>query len=696
MLQKIQHHSFLYLGTIIILMFNACSKNAPVCKNRTAWTESNQPREVFAAIGHVQQVSVMAISPDGRYLLSGSTDRTIKLWDINTKREIRTLQGHMCIGGIAALVFIPGTRCCASGAWDGVRIWDLLTGEQLAYYNTISIASMDVSPDGRSLIAAGGGAMALIDLYKNKVTRLIPEATNSVLFSPDGHFFYEYNVDGTVKKWDVKKWKVINKSPVNFGQWDTRITLSHDGNSLLVSNPHQGIMALNLSGVSILWERAFKGPFIRLSFPVINAEDKLFVFLKGEDQGVDSLILASLSDGHIVASYPYDLTTFAFLPDNHTLVSALSDHSMNLIDVNAGGRTTFADPGSHSLHYEEGNTITISPDGHYIAYCDKIIPPGNNTLADVIRIWDVTTCSEVKSLLVAACNNPVFLADNQTIAAGGKDGTIRFYSVESGKEIKVFSKPCHTGDFGGIPNIAVSADNKLLLTSCDTTLYLWNMETGHIISSFPTPQQPIKTVGISPDCKYALSASVYNPGICTWEIPSGKMIGAFSDSVAFDTYSASFLKDGRSVLSSHVNGIVYIRDIFTGTVQDSLRRGEIPGESIYSAAASSDSKTVIAGGESGLLKIYEPGKHENIRLCPGHQGSIEAVTFSPDGKEGYSLGQDGTLRIWNIDEGKEVATCYGFTDGEWASITSDGQYNSSPSGRAHLFVRYGMQVLPVK
>jgi WD40 repeat protein len=74
--------------------------------------------------GHTDWVNSVAFSPDGRLLASGSSDRTIKLWDVATGREVRTLSGHTDI--VTSVAFSPDGRLLASGSDDKtIKLWDI-------------------------------------------------------------------------------------------------------------------------------------------------------------------------------------------------------------------------------------------------------------------------------------------------------------------------------------------------------------------------------------------------------------------------------------------------------------------------------------------------------------------------------------------------------------------------------------------
>jgi WD40 repeat protein len=154
----------------------------------------------------------VAYSPDGRRIASASFDRTVKVWDAATGREVRTLIGHL--GQVVRVAYSPpdGHRI-ASASWDNtVRIWDAATGEEVLKLPRQGaddfLGVVVYSPDGRRI---AGNTLAqsvrLLDPATGQEERSLSGHTGgvwSVAYSPpDGRRIASASIDKTVKMWDA-------------------------------------------------------------------------------------------------------------------------------------------------------------------------------------------------------------------------------------------------------------------------------------------------------------------------------------------------------------------------------------------------------------------------------------------------------------------------------------------------------------
>ena len=192
------------------------------CGELFIW-DANSGKRLKTLEGHSDKVSSVCWSPDGRYLASGSEDKTVIIWDVNSGAKLQTLYGHS--KEVRSVCWSPDGKYLASGADDETLIiWDANSGQKLKTLEGHSwkVISVSWSPDGKYL--ASGSTKTIKGKYfwelyidcgeiiiwdakngeKLKTLEGHSYGVNSVCWSPDGKYLASGSWDKTVIIWDAK------------------------------------------------------------------------------------------------------------------------------------------------------------------------------------------------------------------------------------------------------------------------------------------------------------------------------------------------------------------------------------------------------------------------------------------------------------------------------------------------------------
>lgn len=221
-------------------------------KNQIRGIRGSSWRYLRSLTSHTWPVLSIAISSDNQFLVSGSADYTIKIWELQTSRLIATLRGHS--EPVYAVAMSPDNQHIVSGSSDNtIKIWELSTGELISTLtgHSDSVYSVAISPDGQT-IASGSWDNTiklwnLPDSISAKSGQPICTFTGhsdwvySLAFSPDGQMLASGSWDRTVKLWNIAKGKLI------------RSLLGHSDRIFSVAfSPHKQMLA------SASWDKTIK------------------------------------------------------------------------------------------------------------------------------------------------------------------------------------------------------------------------------------------------------------------------------------------------------------------------------------------------------------------------------------------------------------------------------------------------------
>jgi WD40 repeat protein len=214
-------------------------------------------KELSALKGHEGRIRWLALSPDGKTLVSASGDRDpdLRMWNVSDGTG-RVLEGHE--RGITCIDFSRNGKAFVSGARDGkVIVWDPQTGKEKAAFNPAKlIDAIAYSPDGKVLAIGCAAARAsdlntssaielkLVDAASGTVRATLEGHTESVIslaFSADGKSLVSGSRDGVAKVWDVGSRK--ERASLTWDKYNaiSNVTLTPDGETVVMlarDKPH--------------------------------------------------------------------------------------------------------------------------------------------------------------------------------------------------------------------------------------------------------------------------------------------------------------------------------------------------------------------------------------------------------------------------------------------------------------------------
>jgi hypothetical protein len=210
--------------------------------HRTLWIAVLSAVLVAAAIGlllwfrapatpqHDGEISALAYRSDGQILVSGSDDRTIKLWKMPDMRLLHTLAEHD--RGVTAVALSAGGRYLASASQDRTaKIWNVASGQlQQVFKDKLGLTGVALSRDGRLLASSGDNTIKIWNVPEARLVRVLDhdDYVEGFDFSPDARLLASATDDEAVRIWDVGTGKLVG-GPLRHDEAVERVAFSPDG-----------------------------------------------------------------------------------------------------------------------------------------------------------------------------------------------------------------------------------------------------------------------------------------------------------------------------------------------------------------------------------------------------------------------------------------------------------------------------------
>jgi WD40 repeat protein len=563
---------------------------------------------------HTGGVNALAFNPDGKLLASGGEDHVIKLWDVATGREVRTLRGHT--QRILALAFSPDGRHLASGSVnDGAFLWEVASGKQVRVFggggDRLFVSRLAFSPDGQHLAGATDGpaekgAVTLLggppsverlliwDVTTGRPTVFFTDrsiGTRQLVYDHEGSRLAAALTDKVVV-WDAATGKELfarKKEVAEPGV--TCVAFSPDGKELAAAVE---------DGQVRLWDLAAARELVALKVHnrhcgglAYAPDGRLATF--SEDGSVRVRNPHTIDEPLIFRGHTDFVTAAAWGPDGKRLASASKDGTIKLWDPGQ-------DPGGFFLRDTwqwSGGQPIFSPDSRRLVVGDVV--------------WDLPGRKVLRSPRDPAWHGPdgktgirwaSFTADGRRFAGTYPGGMSRVWSTETWQPILDFSTP----DVGY--SRVFSPDGRRLYVGILGGVKVYDAETGKELRLISRPKLTITSMAVSPDSRWLATGeqSVQGNGPTRlWDADSGRQEREFDDAG-----NLTFSPDGKLLGISGLDGV----------------------------------------------KLWDVATGRHVRTLHGYRPRLGVVAFSPDGRRLVGNGGDA-LQLWDVETGQECLTLQG-------------------------------------
>ena len=414
------------------------------------WDIATTNEEPITLRKHTGWVNALAFSPDGKMFASGSTDKTVQLWNTATGEHLATLTGHLT--GIAALTFSPDGNTLASGSTDGtISFWDTATGDPLSNLitgHTQWVKAGTFLEDSSTFVSvAFNGTISFWDLKTSeKITVQMTGDRDLLLglaFSPDGTKLASVGTKGDIffaagfghSISTPRSDEVIRITDVKSGR---ELARTNGSGSILAFSPDGKTVAFD-HGVRIhLWDTE-TGKTLEISLVDPTNETDVSV-----DDTIDALV---------------------FSPDGKRLASGTFGGDVQIWNAETGDALTFfrkIEPLKGDHNRDRIRTLAFSSDGAMLAV-------GSN----FIRIHSLDGEKKIGfQQMRAQAEALIFSPDTNVLAIGRRNGEIGLWDITTGDKLTTLE-----GHTGPIETLVFSPEGKTLIsTRQDGTILVWDWD----------------------------------------------------------------------------------------------------------------------------------------------------------------------------------------------------------------------------
>ncbi len=605
--------------------------------------------------GHTAAVTVLARSPDGSRLATGSRDQTVCLWDTATGERQHVLKGRQ--GSITALAFSPDGSLLATGSADAqVRLWDVATGQGVAQLQGHKhwVLSIRFSPDGKHLLTRSYDRTAKVwDVAARRILFSVNagRGVRQAEIDPAGKLVAVGCQDGTVRLWDIRTRK------------ETAVLKGHQrGVTGLAFHPTKGLLATAARDGSVrLWQ--------------VPAGKPAGVLKLGRREGYavdfspDGRWLAAAS-GNQPRVYAWDIKRGAAkrvvlletgAPTYRCRFSA--DGHWLLARPNSGGVKTFRMPKGEDVSVAKGyasrvQSLAITRDGSRLAYqagVTRIVSLGQRRARAATVPRNTTRYTPL-----------AFTPDGKRLACTYRN-EVWLVSGRTGRRVASYAPYKRTS----VSVFQWNADGSRLACGLRTgDVCVWLRNEGTQLNMATKLPRYVAAVAITPDGKQ-VAATDRRGTVKLWNGATGAEAGKISSMALRLVYAPN----GDWLACGEQQSI----SLFDPHSRQKLRRIPLGDLSLTDMAVSGDGKWLVVGGDDGRVRVVDAESGETMYEFADHRDTVTSVAVSSAAPPVIAAGSnDGSVCVWRSGAGQVSGSNPGAAELAWLEKMFAGELAQQP------------------
>ncbi len=629
-----------------------------------------QPVKVLGA--HAAAPQCAAVCRDGRWGASGAADQIVRLWDLQAASETARLEGHTA--AITCVALSAQGNWVASGDASGIiRLWDRAGAKPLGTLGAhgAAVTSLAFDPSSQRLLSTGADGSAKLWRLPYEPPEALEghiEPVRAVAASRDGSVLASAADDQTVRVWQRGE-EPRARAIAWQGAAVTAVDVSEDGRLVVAGNALGQVRVWRADGTDVALLQAESGAVASVRFDprrervaAASADGtvRIWKLPASREPGQQPAVLQA---ERVLAGHEGAATSVAWSPDGTRLATSGADRSVRLWNA-ASEEAPLVFTGaaeaivSVALAGEPVRVLAVTADRQLVA-------------------WNVDShaAPELLATVAAPARCMAVSSDAKRACVGGEDGIVRLIDLRSGRELEWFS-----GHRAAVTGVALAADGALAVSaSLDKGIQVWH----------PAAELAIDADSQRATCSAFLDATHFvaagQSGARVWDL-EGKVVAELPGGQGLASLAAN--AEGTLLAGGGADMNLYVWRLPVGELAAAI---PTPAAILGVACAEDGSKVCVAHADQ-TLRTYVPeagwlGEQvalpavpaavawavgqdavlaacgdQQVRLVPmalmrvfaAHEAAVTGLCYLADGKELATSGEDGSVRLWGGDEGREL------------------------------------------